>query len=234
MSTRITVILAAAVVLASAQYHSRSATGGTAPRIDMFPEPGSDNVVPASSGLATLYSALQNAVVDWTQVRCFAVYNYLPADDYGHLQTTNWGPAILMQQNGREGYQREAQIPVIAGYVLQATSYCVQNGQAIWAPSGNVNFRLAPDQQHPAGELTTFSTVLNAPVNCVARYGYPEHFGGAWPSIHEVAMQTGSGSGLFSGSVELPAVGKLLEVTARCTCGGLQTWLGGNYQITVY
>eukprot|EP00727_Mastigamoeba_balamuthi_P013024 m51a1_g8344 hypothetical protein (221) ;mRNA; f:33567-34388 len=215
----------------------------------MYPAVGSDNIVPASDAVAT------NAVVDWTEVECWAYYTYLPADDYGHLQTTQWGPAINMVQTGREGYQREAHIPVIAGYVLQATSMCNQNGQRIWAPAGNVNFRLAPEQQHPSGSLSigslstpigrlqfsqslarfSFSfaaqcTVPNATTRCYVRYGYPVSFGGVWRGIYEVEMQAGS-TGQWYTSVPLGGSGDVLEATARCTCGGLQTWLSGNYQV---
>eukprot|EP00727_Mastigamoeba_balamuthi_P002431 m51a1_g12185 hypothetical protein (691) ;mRNA; f:2592-5916 len=233
----------------------RSATDSMAPRVDLFPAVGSDNVVLASDAVANLYSTFVNANVDWTEVECSAVYNYLPADDYGHLQTTQWGPAITMLQNGREGFQREAQIPVIAGYVLQATSMCNQNGQIVWAPAGNVNFRLSPDQQHPAGSLAISSlstplgparlwreqiafnfnfvaqcTVPNAATRCYVRYGYPASFGGVWPTIYETRMQPGSSSQWYA-SVTLPYTGFVLEATARCTCGGLQTELSGNYQV---
>eukprot|EP00727_Mastigamoeba_balamuthi_P013023 m51a1_g8343 hypothetical protein (389) ;mRNA; r:29446-30825 len=228
------------------------------------PAPGSDNVVSASSGIASLYSDYEGLMWASFDVSCYGLYNYLPADDYGHLQTTKWGPAITMQQwmSGGIGYISRCDIPVIAGYVLQATSYCVdKQGQTIWAPAGNVNFRLAPDQQHPTGSLTilkdlstpighsskqystmypfefnlsTQCTVPNATTSCTARYGNPESFGATWATVNEIPMFQFMKPNTWYASIHLPAAGKLLEVTARCTCGGLQTWLGGNYQVTIY
>eukprot|EP00727_Mastigamoeba_balamuthi_P013038 m51a1_g8357 putative protein kinase (1237) ;mRNA; r:70273-75720 len=238
----------------------------------IIPPPGSNIVVNASEGLAYVYSDFMN--LDWArlEVQCTTVYSYLPADDYGNLKTTRWDPVISMYEDMRvPGYVRISKIPVIAGSVLQATTYCVlPDGQKIWAPAGNVNFRLAPEQQHPSGSLTiprdlvtpavgplridsrkslefditlvsncmqAHCTVPNAETTCVVRYGFPDRFGGMWANVYEQPMSRAEGAGSadsWHGSADIPAPGKLLEVTARCTCGGLQTWLGGNYQITAY
>eukprot|EP00727_Mastigamoeba_balamuthi_P013025 m51a1_g8345 hypothetical protein (236) ;mRNA; f:34766-35706 len=73
-------------------------------------------------------------------------------------------------------------------------------------------------------------TVPNATTRCYVRYGYPVSFGGVWRGIYEVEMQAGS-TGQWYTSVPLGGSGDVLEATARCTCGGLQTWLSGNYQV---
>eukprot|EP00727_Mastigamoeba_balamuthi_P013058 m51a1_g8375 hypothetical protein (512) ;mRNA; f:156477-159717 len=230
----------------------------------IIPQPGSDNVVPASSGVGTLVSDFTEAHWSALEVQCWAVYSYLPADDYGHVTTTKWDPVITMPQTmSGMGYVRVNDIPVLAGYVLQATSYCVPQGQRVWASVGNVNFRLAPDQQHPTGsvtisrnlaspavgplrvssdavsfgfEISAHCTVPNAAMTCVSRSGNPEHFGGKWADVYERPMSRveGAGADRWAGYARLPAAGQLLEITARCTCGGVQAWLGGNYQITVY
>eukprot|EP00727_Mastigamoeba_balamuthi_P002430 m51a1_g12184 hypothetical protein (87) ;mRNA; f:339-691 len=84
------------------------------------------------------------------------------------------------------------------------------------------------------------STLLHSTVHgaqrrheCYARLGYPTGFGGVWPAIYETQMQPGS-SGKWYASVTLPSSGHVLEATARCTCGGLQTWLSGNYSVNAF
>eukprot|EP00727_Mastigamoeba_balamuthi_P002563 m51a1_g12303 hypothetical protein (177) ;mRNA; f:339496-340218 len=142
----------------------------------------------------------------------------------------------------------------------------VSNGLAtlLWA-AGNANFRIPPEQQHPAGSLSIRRDLCNtlgfssvpassgvfalglgtqfqspSPVassRCVARFGYPAHFGAAWPTVNETLLAwagPAAGADLWAVSIPLPAAGGLLEVTARCVCNGIESWLGGNYQVQAY
>eukprot|EP00727_Mastigamoeba_balamuthi_P004108 m51a1_g13695 hypothetical protein (401) ;mRNA; r:30487-31894 len=251
----------------------RSAAAAPAARSASFrvytnPNANSDNVIPASTGVAILTSTIDGAV-DLSTAQCFAWYGYVPATDDGHILSPAWGQAVSMAQTrilADGGNLFTAQIPLVIGHVLQATTYCVAGGQFVWAPSGNINFRLAPEQQHPTGSLsidrtlstplgtttvpassTFFSVVIASrfqgaasPVagsRCALRFGFPANFGGVWPTVNETLLAPAQGSGSadqWSGSVLLPAAGRLLEATARCTYNGIESWLGGNYQVQVY
>eukprot|EP00727_Mastigamoeba_balamuthi_P002433 m51a1_g12187 hypothetical protein (396) ;mRNA; f:9808-11254 len=233
------------------------------------PAPGSDNVVSASVGVATLTTTVNGASVDLSRVQCFAWFGYVRATDDGRILSTQWGPAVSMQQTrvlAEGGNTFVAEIPLKTGRVLQATSYCVADGELRWATMGNVNFRLPASEQHPTGSLSIvrplstplgLSTVAASssvyPLNvvarfndlsgyvplpegarCVAHFGYPVRFGSAWPTVNEtqlMPMGSHSGSDFWYGLLPLPAAGKLLEASARCTYNGVEAWIGGNIQV---
>eukprot|EP00727_Mastigamoeba_balamuthi_P000443 m51a1_g10396 hypothetical protein (406) ;mRNA; r:65435-66861 len=137
-------------------------------QLSITPNPGSDNVIGASQGLATLSTKVAGP---WSLVRemeCFAWYCYLQATDQGQIINPKWGHALSMRQTRVPGDTRfVAQMPVVAGHVLQATSYCVAGGQLAWAANGNTNFRMPPDQQHPAGSIS-FQLHRTTPVGLFA------------------------------------------------------------------
>eukprot|EP00727_Mastigamoeba_balamuthi_P002562 m51a1_g12302 hypothetical protein (253) ;mRNA; r:337053-338115 len=252
MNAKIVVFLAAAAAVASGA------------RVYTNPSAGSDNVISVSNGLATLTTTVEGAA-DLSRVQCFAWYGNVAATDDGHVLSPRWDPVLSMAQ-ARVGSSNtfSAQVPLTVGHVLQATSYCIVDGQLLWA-AGNANFRIPPEQQHPAGSLSIRRDLCNtlgfssvpassgvfalglgtqfqspSPVassRCVARFGYPAHFGAAWPTVNETLLAwagPAAGADLWAVSIPLPAAGGLLEVTARCVCNGIESWLGGNYQVQAY
>eukprot|EP00727_Mastigamoeba_balamuthi_P004088 m51a1_g13677 hypothetical protein (389) ;mRNA; r:153-1846 len=244
-------------------HHTRAAARDAGVRVYTNPNAGSDNVIPVSNGLATLTTTVEGAS-DLSRVQCFAWYGNVPATDDGHLLSNRWDPVLSMVQ-ARIDYSNRfsAQIPITVGHVLQATSYCLVDGQRVWA-AGNANFRISPEQQHPAGSLTIRRDLSTTPgyfslpasasfylhiasqfqapspaagSRCVARFGYPARFGAAWPTVNETLLSfaaSTSGADQWSGNVPLPAAGGLLEVTARCVYNGIESWLGANYQVQAY
>eukprot|EP00727_Mastigamoeba_balamuthi_P010925 m51a1_g6455 hypothetical protein (262) ;mRNA; f:10024-10951 len=201
---RLAAVVGALAVLASADQF----------RVYTNPNAYSDNVIPASVGVATLTATIDGAV-DMSTAQCFAWYGYVTGS------SSEWGTAVSMQQRrllSDGGNRFTAQMPLVAGRTLQATAYCVAGGEFHWAPYGNIIFRLPPDQQHPAGavyiirglstQLGTYSvpstdrffsiTVASqfqgpavSPVagsRCVARFGYPRSFGGPWPTVNETEL----------------------------------------------
>eukprot|EP00727_Mastigamoeba_balamuthi_P002698 m51a1_g12425 hypothetical protein (252) ;mRNA; r:789579-790703 len=251
MNAKIVVFLAAAAAVASGA------------RVYTNPSAGSDNVIPVSNGFATLTTTVEGAA-NMDSVQCFAWYGILAATDDGHVFSDVWDPVLSMVQT-RDGRSNafSAQIPLTIGHVLRATSYCIVDGQRLWA-AGNANFRIPPEQQHPAGTLSIrrdLSTPLGhssvpassgafafhlgfqspspiASSRCVAHFGYPARFGASWPIVNETLIyqqQTGpAAADMWYASVPLPAAGGLLEVTARCVYNGIESWLGANYQVQAY
>eukprot|EP00727_Mastigamoeba_balamuthi_P010929 m51a1_g6459 hypothetical protein (222) ;mRNA; f:19213-20107 len=205
--------------------------------------------------------------VDASRVQCFAWYGYVRSNS---SRAAVWDQAVSMRQRRVHATSRySCQLPLRAGHVLQATAYCVADGQLVWAPEGNANFRLPDEDQHPAGavairrELSSVVGLRRVPASdavfpvhvasefvgaegaavavgskCVARFGYPRRFGGAWPTVNETELalvQTAQrGVDHWVGTVELPAAGGLLEATARCTYNGIESWLGGNILVQAF
>eukprot|EP00727_Mastigamoeba_balamuthi_P008934 m51a1_g4663 hypothetical protein (253) ;mRNA; f:96430-97624 len=252
MNAKIVVFLAAAAAVASGA------------RVYTNPNAGSDNVIPVSNGFATLTTTVEGAA-DTSRVQCFAWYGNLAATDDGHVISDAWDPVLSMAQIpvGR-GNTFSAQIPLTVGHVLRATSYCLVDGQRLWA-AGNANFRISREQQHPAGSLSirkdlstpaghysvpTSSNVFAfnlgsqfqssspaASSSCVARFGYPARFGAPWPTVNETLLyrnNPAAAADMWNAYVPLPAAGGLLEVTARCVYNGIESWLGANYQVQAY
>eukprot|EP00727_Mastigamoeba_balamuthi_P010926 m51a1_g6456 hypothetical protein (395) ;mRNA; r:13157-14693 len=187
-------------------------------RVFTNPSAGSDNVIPASFGVATLTTGI-DGVANVSAAECFAWYGYVRSDDRGAVASGVWDQAVSMRQRRAHHASNRfsCEVPLRVGHVLQATAYCVADGRLVWAPAGNANFRLPPEQQHPAGVVAVLrnrSTAIGfrrvpasygvlpihiasqlegeaSPVagsRCVARFGYPARFEAPWPTVNETVL----------------------------------------------
>eukprot|EP00727_Mastigamoeba_balamuthi_P013028 m51a1_g8348 hypothetical protein (256) ;mRNA; f:43970-44864 len=253
MNGRIAILLAAAAAVSSAA--------------SVYTTPAAGTEIINDYGVVAFTTTVVGAA-DLSRVQCFAWYGYVPSGADGRALTSKWGTAISMAQT-RVGSSNTftADLSVINNHVLQATSYCVVDGQLLWAPSGNVAFHfsagasttpsgwsvtLYPEHSIPAP--SSISLPASSPFalsiaegtsgpswalpyeRCVARFGYPARFGGAWPTVNETQLSfdgyNNQNYNHWLATIPMPARGKLLEVTARCTFGGIESWLQGNYRIT--
>eukprot|EP00727_Mastigamoeba_balamuthi_P004110 m51a1_g13697 hypothetical protein (263) ;mRNA; f:34985-35960 len=195
--------------------------------VQTSPVANSDNVVDVSQGVAIVMTTIVGEV-DPTQAQCYAWYSYARCLDDGTVvgggdmqlamgQIHVWGSDEAANRFG-------SQVPLVAGRVLQATVFCVAQGQNRWAPAGPINFRLPPSQQHPTGSAVIHHN-LSTPVGdynasaadgsfpvfissqffggaahldgarCAVRYVYPTAFGTAWQMATELMLIPGQAGG---------------------------------------